>query len=623
MIDNRPVYNYLQGGTFWESLPIDLNDIDKIEVIRGASATMYGPNAVSGVINIITRKTTKQGLNAVANAQYGSLNTAIANASLGYQFNDKFSATVSGNYQGRGRDISYYQPQNGQFYTTPDSLIYTAANEVALRYPHPNRAMDKYAANVFLHFDPTQKVQVSLVGGFQNSQAQNAYNAFSVSSLATQTSRTGYADLKAIAYGFSSEISYLQGKQDPTKGFVGSTYDFNTLDALVEYEIKPIAHLSIKPGVNFRRAVYDDTPYWDASIKEGLFSAKTKMETYAGSVRVDYKAFEEKLRLIGGARLDRFTYPDKGFLSFQLGGSFKPVANHLVRAVYSRAFRSPFIYDTYLNIYQSTPLASPKLPAGSKSEITLTGNKNLDMVQSDMFELGYRGKLAENLSLDLETYYAMTKNYTGIVTGSTKTQPGQLPTDPISVKTSLTIENFPLKAHQLGASLSLNYVFKHLQIKPFLSVQTTKLLDYSKYANTAAAAAAANNGKDPVQNNINSGIGTSMHHKFTPAVYGGAYINYQISQKFNVNVNPYYYSSQTFYHADNLKYDDEAKGVASLRGVQHIDPKLLINAKLSYSPVKPVSVFVNVKNLLNDNAREYYKTDQIGRQVLIGGSVQF
>lgn len=48
MVDNRPVYNYYQGGTFWESIPIDLNDIERIEFVRGASSAMYGPNAVSG-----------------------------------------------------------------------------------------------------------------------------------------------------------------------------------------------------------------------------------------------------------------------------------------------------------------------------------------------------------------------------------------------------------------------------------------------------------------------------------------------------------------------------------------------------------------------------------------------
>ena len=38
MIDGRPVYNYLKGGTFWETLPIDLNDVEKIEVVRGPAA---------------------------------------------------------------------------------------------------------------------------------------------------------------------------------------------------------------------------------------------------------------------------------------------------------------------------------------------------------------------------------------------------------------------------------------------------------------------------------------------------------------------------------------------------------------------------------------------------------
>src|SRR5450432_2364771 len=61
MIDNRPVYNYLRGGTFWETLPVDINDVEKIEVVRGPAAALYGPNAVNGVINIITRQAEKDG----------------------------------------------------------------------------------------------------------------------------------------------------------------------------------------------------------------------------------------------------------------------------------------------------------------------------------------------------------------------------------------------------------------------------------------------------------------------------------------------------------------------------------------------------------------------------------
>jgi iron complex outermembrane recepter protein len=614
MIDNRPVYNYLQGGTFWESLPIDLNDVEKIEVVRGASATLYGPNAVSGVINIITRKTDKKGWNTTANAQYGSLRTAVANASVGYQFNDKLSAIVSANYQGRGREVSYYHPVKDQYYNTPDSLTYyEASSQAPQKYPHPDRAMNKYGANLFLNFNPNEKVQLSLSSGLQNSEVQNAYSALIFSSLSTSTSRTGYADLKANVYGFSGQLSYLKGKQNPNLGFTGSAYDFQTLDATLEYEIKVLSNLSMKPGANYRRAVYDDTPYADASKREGFFNKKTQLDTYAYSLRVDYQAIQDKLRFVGGARIDKFTHPDKGFLSFQLAGNYKPHASHLVRMSYSRAFRSAFIYDTYIDLINYSPLTSPGLPPGSYTETTVVGNKNLNMLQSDMLEVGYRVKMADNLSLDLETYYAQTKNYTNIITGQSTVIPG----NPFVVKTNIKVENLPMSAHQLGATISANYVLNRLQLKPFVTVQQTTLKDYSPYSTLPESAPQETNGYNPQQNNVHSGMGTRINHQFTPALYGGAFINYQLGQKFNLNLNPYYTSGQTFYHSDNIRYNDGS------RGVSHFDPKLIVNANLSYSPTKPISVFVNVKNLLNNTAREYYKTDQIGAMFLVGASLKY
>src|SRR5438105_13784916 len=40
MIDNRPIYSYFKGGTFWETFPIDINDVEKIEVVRGPAAAL-------------------------------------------------------------------------------------------------------------------------------------------------------------------------------------------------------------------------------------------------------------------------------------------------------------------------------------------------------------------------------------------------------------------------------------------------------------------------------------------------------------------------------------------------------------------------------------------------------
>src|SRR5258705_1384753 len=55
LIDGRSVYSPLFAGVYWDVQDVVLNDIDRIEVIRGPGATLWGANAVNGVINIITK----------------------------------------------------------------------------------------------------------------------------------------------------------------------------------------------------------------------------------------------------------------------------------------------------------------------------------------------------------------------------------------------------------------------------------------------------------------------------------------------------------------------------------------------------------------------------------------
>ena len=55
MIDGRTVYSPLFSGVFWDAQDVMLEDVERIEVVSGAGATLWGANAVNGVINVITR----------------------------------------------------------------------------------------------------------------------------------------------------------------------------------------------------------------------------------------------------------------------------------------------------------------------------------------------------------------------------------------------------------------------------------------------------------------------------------------------------------------------------------------------------------------------------------------
>ena len=90
LLDGQPLNNAYTGGLEWGMLPV--NNIERIEVIRGAASALYGGNAMGGVINIITK--TPEKFEANATAGYGTHDTRRYRFSIGDRFADKFSLRI-------------------------------------------------------------------------------------------------------------------------------------------------------------------------------------------------------------------------------------------------------------------------------------------------------------------------------------------------------------------------------------------------------------------------------------------------------------------------------------------------------------------------------------------------
>ncbi len=179
LIDGRIVYSPLTAGVYWEVQDTVLEDIDRIEVIRGPGGAIWGPNAVNGVINIIT-KSSKETQGGLISGGAGNVEQGFGEARYGGRGGKDFTYRVYGKGFARSPEFhpdkinyDYWQSGQGGFrmdwsgggrdsYTLQgDAYLQAAGEDVATSSYNPpaNYVFDNYAhlsgGNILFHWQRT------------------------------------------------------------------------------------------------------------------------------------------------------------------------------------------------------------------------------------------------------------------------------------------------------------------------------------------------------------------------------------------------------------------------------------------------------------------------------------
>lgn len=121
LVDGRTVYSPQTAGVFWDGVDCPLQDIDRIEVIRGPGASAWGANAVNGIINIVT-KPTRDTLGGLISGGGGTEERGFGTIRYGGKIGDTISYRVFGKGFDRGKQFSLEGDTNDQWWSANGGL---------------------------------------------------------------------------------------------------------------------------------------------------------------------------------------------------------------------------------------------------------------------------------------------------------------------------------------------------------------------------------------------------------------------------------------------------------------------------------------------------------------------
>jgi len=394
LIDGRSVYTPLFAGVFWEVQDTLLEDIDRIEVIRGPGGTIWGANAVNGVIYIITTSATEtQGLLVTGGG--GSEEKAFG----GFRYGGRI-----------GQDLSY-------------RIYGKGFNRDAQFTPHLGDVDDwhKGQGGFRTDWDLHEGSRLTIQGDIYQGKAgmRDQVSSFSAPYSTTVEKKIAVSGLNLLGrwsrtLSDSSDLA-LQFYYDSTFRREPRWQERrNTIDLDFQHRFKLTTRQELTWGLGYRFSKGDTE-----TVPTLVITPQNRADNlFSAFIQDEIALVPDRLRLTVGSKFEHNDY--SGF-EFQPSARvlWTPTERQSLWAAISRAVRTPSRVDTDI---AASSAPNPALPIFAR----LLGNKDFSSETVLAHELGYRLQATDRLFVDLAAFYNRYDHLLSIETGALFVEPGRL-----------------------------------------------------------------------------------------------------------------------------------------------------------------------------------------------------
>jgi iron complex outermembrane receptor protein len=425
LIDGRTVYSNLQSGVFWDVQDTLLDDVDRIEVIRGPGGALYGTNAVNGVVNVITRRADET-RGTLLGLSGGKETRAHVDVRQGFRVGEEGAVRVFAKF--------------------------TDLDRAARAFDHGERAQDGFAmlrGGFRSDWTPGERDTHTVQGDLYRGQAQfeATLPMLTAPFASVDRNRSEFAGGNLLwrwerRLGDASSLQVQAYYDYTSRRERVFSEDESTSDLELQHRFQPLSGHDVVWGLGYRISRSD----FDGDFVLSLSPSARTDDIVNAFVQDDIELVEDRVHLTLGVKLEYGDYARLEVLpNARLG--VRPAERHFAWLAASRAVRAPALVDLDFRFNLAV------IPGMTPILVSAFGND--DFQPEDVFtvEAGYRAQLFDALSLDAALFYNFYDDLRSLEPGAAfiETTPA-----PAHLVFPVTLDN-ELRGRSYGFELAANF----------------------------------------------------------------------------------------------------------------------------------------------------------------------